>query len=208
MSITAAEVLAEVNERLHRSETVVTDELRATLKDLSIRGDFLFDIDTTQTITTASTYLSEPSNFKGLVAIVLNDEDDGSGDDGQPLRPIDYDEYLRQREDETTADYDEPLYYCHANNKFYLEPTCDDGASENGYQAKIHYWRLHPDSTSTILFGDAFREAIYSGTTAKTAKKFKMPDQANSYEMDYEREVAKLLGLASKLPLLCKYNDI
>jgi len=207
MTITAAEVLAEVNQRLNRSETAVTDELRAILKDLSIRGDFLFAIDEYQTLASGSTTLDEPDNFKALVeaghkgdrGIVLND----GTYDGKPLKEISYAEYLRRKKDETSASYDEPKYFAHWNNKFYLDPTSDDT-----YTAKIHHYRFHPESTSSILFGDHFREAIYCGVTAKVDKNIKGPAANLQHEIDYEREIAKLLWTEPKQPNFVKYHDI
>lgn len=211
MTITAAEVLAEVNERLNRSETAITDELRAILKDLSIRGNFLTAIDESQTLTSGTVSLDEPVDFKALVeaghkgdrGIVLND----GIYDGKPLKEISYAEYLRRKKDETSANYDEPKYFAHWNNKFYLDPASDDNNGSD-YTSKIHHYRFHPESTSSILFGDQFREAIYCGVTSKVEKKLKGSAANAQHELDYEREIAKLLSTEPKQPNFVKYRDI
>jgi hypothetical protein len=163
MSITSSEILAAVNNNLHRSETDIDEQIRAALKVLSGAGNFLAAEDGSQTLSLADTYLDEPADYKALEAIVLND----GTNDGEPLSEITFGEYLGRKEDESSADYDEPLEYAHFNNRFYVEPAAD-----GSYTATIYYYRYHPDSITTILFDDQWRDAIYSLTSYLVAKKF------------------------------------
>jgi len=202
MSIASSGVLSAVNANLKRSETDIDIQTRMALKKLSGAGNFLANTDTAS-LSDGTTYIAEPTDFKSLEAIVLND----GSNDGPPLEKIAFDEYLNRKKGESSSNRDEPKYYAHYMNRFYVDPT-----SGNSYTATIYFYRYHPDSLSTILFGDEWREAVYSLTTFYVAKKFGLERYMKLYGGNEFGALALALEQIepnqAKQPCRVEYHDI
>ena len=202
MSITNTEVLNAVNVNLNRSETDIDEQTRMALKKLSGHGNYLHNTDTAS-LSDGTTYIAEPTDFKDIEAIVLND----GTDDGAPLEKIEFDEYLKRKEDESSDNRDEPKYYARFNKRFYVDPTAD-----GSYTATIYFYRYHTDSLNTILFGDEWREAIYSLATFYVAKKFGIERYMKLYGGNEEGALALAISQVqhnqAKQPIQVKYHDV
>jgi len=90
MSISAADVLAAVNDRLSRSETSVDDELKAVLVELAQVDDFL-EASSTVTTSAGTQSYSVPSDFKRAEKLSIVN--------GNVLTRISWDDYRARMED-------------------------------------------------------------------------------------------------------------
>ena len=213
MSVLKADILLFTNEKLKLADEIadILDEINIVLKDLSRRAKWpdLYRSNVTADQTTLSSGdspISFPTGLRVLDKIVIND----GTNDGRPLKEITFQKSLERREDESSANYDEPKEYAQRGKKWYPDPI-PDGA----YTAKYWFWRYHPatDAEKTgddddILFGDEFDIIIKYGVCAEIARTHKRTDYIALWEPRYEREVAKILPEEDKDKTLAKYSDL
>lgn len=179
MAIAKANILTFVNDALNRSETDIDTQIQAVLDELS-DNNLLEAQDTDQSLSSSDTYLDEPSDFKDLIAIVLND----GTYDGEPLKRLSRIEYLRRMEDEATSDYDEPEYYSHFNGKFYIYHP-----SDGDYTATIDYYKRHAQNVDSIEFGDEFTNCINFGAAYYVACKYRLSNYIAIWGPKYYHEI-------------------
>ncbi len=202
MSITKANIVTQLNSRLGRSETATTlaEVIKAGLKFVSGLGRWpcLHTSKTDYALVSGTYYLAWPDNFRELDCIVLND----GTYDGEPLTEIKYEEWKKNREDETSANYDESEHYANRGKFFYLDPI-----SDGSYTGKIDYWQWHPDQ-DTILFGDEFKEAVFNAVMGKylEGKGPNFADAANFYLQIAVRECSGIPQDKKKSQI--QYHDI
>lgn len=190
MSITKAEVLVAVNKRLIRAETDIDVELRQALKHISGAGKFLPD-STTDTIADGDTEMDYPTDCSVLKAIFIDDSE-------VPLDRMSY-----PRNDEGELEVGEPTAYEEFDGKIRFDKEVDAD-----YDVRIDYWKWHPESLTTILFGDEFREAIYSLTTALVAYAYGIVDRGQFWEGRYYQELDMLRSRSErKGPRFVRYNQ-
>ena len=200
ITITKAEILVVVNARLGRAETDIDEELRSALYDISGWADFLLTESDTSTVDGTASY-AFPDNCKQMLWIMLDAGKDGKRTD--PLTKIPMEGYLTYRDNETTADEDEPEYYAIHNELIYPYPVPDAI-----YVMSQYYSRYHPNDLATILFGEQFREAIYEMTMVKVCEKFQLWDDAKIHADLFSAELARLLTNIERPPSRAKYRDI
>ncbi len=179
MAVSKANLVSILNTRLIRAETTTTlaDEIRAVLKFISGFAKWK-DLwaNSTGSLSSGDLTIAEPAGFRVHDAIILND----STYNKRPLEFISYRQYLRGREDEASANYDEPLNYARRGGSLYLDPVPDGNDGTTDWAYTWYYWRFHPDQDE-ILFGDEFEEAMYEGVMWKylTSQGVEMSDGAN-----------------------------
>jgi len=191
-----AEVLAVVNARLGRANNPLTDitvPLRAALKRLSAIANFLANAEDAA-ITSSSTYIPYPTDFKALKSILL---------DGSREEPLALTGYWDIQTIGANDAANEPESYAPFNRRFYLKPLPD-----GDYTATISYWRYHPNDISTILFEDEFMPAIFDLTTAYAADDLTWPEEALRWEAKYREKVVELLPAEETTVTVVAYNDI
>jgi len=159
--MTKAQIVTVLNSRLNRSETATTlaEAIKAGLKFVSdfARWPCLWH-SAEYTTSEGDDNIAWPADFNELDRIVVNDGDN----DSDPLTEITFREWLRNREDESSSNYDEPRHYAERGQYFYLDPPPDD----NNYTITVYFWRYHPDQ-DTILFPESFREAVFNAVMGK-----------------------------------------
>ena len=161
MSITKANILTRVNERLQTSLTDIDTQIQEILDDLS-EEDLLVDTDSTQSLESGDTTLDEPTGYRAMIAISLTITDSSSEQFPLKKLPGGHKQYreLRHNDDSTGI----PRWYSHFNGKFYLwRPANQD------FTVVIEYYKNHPQDVDNIEFDDNFKNAIYAGVTWKVA---------------------------------------
>lgn len=164
MSISVQSIIVAINDRLKADESTTTpsttmlDAITAGLRWISEQANWscLYNYDTSQSVIAGGFTLDFPADYKDLDYITLND----GIYEGPPLKELDggFQQWLKNREDETSSNYDEPICMVQRGKKWYLDPKADQT-----YTADIWYWKYHPVITglsSTILFGDRFTEPV------------------------------------------------
>jgi hypothetical protein len=188
MSFTKDNIVTALNSRLGRSETSTTiaEIIKAGLKFVSEGGLWpcLWNSKEDYTIESGTSYLDWPTDFRVLDEIRIND----GTYDGDPLDEITYEEWLQNREDETSANYDEPVKFAQRGKRFYLDPVSDDD-----YTGKVYFWRYHPDQAE-IIFDDSFKEAVFNAVMGKyfESKGPAFADAATYYLNISLREMSRL----------------
>lgn len=213
MSLTTAKMVSRLNADLQTAESEPTFTAGGTNNLLIRRREALAWLsrqalwsclhtsEEGSALAEGSAYISFPSNFRILDAIVLND----GSDDGEPLKKLDggYPALLKKKEDLTSADYDEPEYYVQRLRRFYLWPVAD-----GAYTPTTHYWRYHPDQ-SDILFGDDFEEALYCAFIAAYLDGKGRHAKARYYWTKAEAAVRDLKpDFADERHVTCRYRDL
>ena len=184
MTIAKSEIIEVHNEARKGSLANDSAELDVAIKmclnDLS-NSNLLKSSDTSQTLSSTSTYLEYPSLFKSLMdaGIILND---GSYD-LDPLLKISWREYKELMTNFHSGLRSSPKAYAENDKKFYLYP-----APGQTYTTEIWFWKYHDQSADSIEFEEEFRNVIYYGTIY-----FKAQLQGNQKYMgiwlpQYERE--------------------
>lgn len=162
MTIAKAAILTRVNERLQTAFTDIDTQIQEILDDLS-EEDLLVGTNTTQTLTSTSTTLNEPTGFRALVAITLTIT--SSGSEQHPLIKLKggHREYreLRHNDDSTGI----PRWFSNFNGKFYLWRPPSEAMT-----SLIEYYKDHAQSVATIEFSDIYRNVINAGVTWKMAQ--------------------------------------
>lgn len=214
MSIDVASVITDLNDELTLSEststlsTAVKKAMTKGLRWLSKRARWSCLHQSKEDYTTAGdSSIAWPDNFRVLDRIVVND----GTYDGKPLKKITYERWLKRREDESIADYDEPEEYAARGEQFYLEPKPDNNDGSN-YTVKVWYWRWHPAITAAdtaILFADVFKEAILAATIAAY-----LDGKSRHVKAMYYRGLAEVESdglkpdFEDKKPRTVKYRDL
>jgi len=179
--IAKADILTFINDVLKRSETAaqVAVPIQTVLNDLS-NYDFLTETDTGQSLADGGLTLNYPTDFKGLVSIVLIDS---SSVRQAPLKPLPggHKEYRELRDNDSTTG--EPEWYSEFDEKFWLWRPAG-----GTYTTEIEHYRFHPQDVDTILFGDEFRNAIYFGAAYFVALKYGLSRYIDIWGSLYERE--------------------
>lgn len=154
-----ADMIAFVNEAL--VENFTSDQLQTALKltlnELS-RFKILVDTDVSQTLVAGDVSLDEPTGYKSMIALTLND----GTQDLAPLMPIPggFEVYRDWKDGEINV-ASEPENYTPHDEKFFIYPDAD-----KGYTAKIEFYRKHPaDDGTNILFPDDVENALMYGVT-------------------------------------------
>lgn len=151
-------ILAFVNEALNTnfSGSDLDIAICACLSDMS-NEDLLVAQDTSQSLTSTSLTLAYPTNYRSVISIVLISS---GGVRQKPLMelPGGYDEYGQLRDNDANTGITE--WYAEHKDLFHL------WRPPNGsFSTEIDYYRDHPQTPDSILFGEGFRNAIYFGTT-------------------------------------------
>jgi len=124
MAITEDEIVAALNARLDKNEDTdtISDQIYSTLSDISKFARWP-DLHTSVIVNVfnGDTSIAYPANFRILDYITIFD----GTDEGKPLDSIQYPEWLRRRESETSASYEEPRRYAKRGKAFYLDPIPD-----------------------------------------------------------------------------------
>jgi len=161
MTIAKSEVISFWNEArkggLASDATTLDEALQACLNDLS-NINLLLSSDTTQTLTSSSTYLAYPTLYKDLLpgGIILTDS---SSYDHDPLVSISWTEYKQNMVNFNSGTRGSPSLFCENDKKFYLyAPPADS------YTSTIWFYKYHAKDVATIEFGEEFRNAINFGT--------------------------------------------
>jgi len=211
MSITIAAIVADLNDDLNKSEsgsTLSTAMLKAFSRGLRwlsrrARWSCLHASKEDYAIVNATEYIAEPDNFRELDAIVVND----GSDDSAPLDEMSFSAWLEYREDETTADYDEPEKYAHRLKRFYLHPIAD-----GSYTGKLWYWKWHPAieaADDTILFTDEFYDAVLAAVESAYLEGKGQLAKSQYYKVRAEEEVGDLRPQhEDRKPGRVKYHDM
>ena len=181
MAITKDNMVDELNARLNRSETTTTlaQEIRGALRYISgfAKWKALYVVSGgSDTIASGTNSIAYPTGLRVLDKIVFND----GTYDGKPLTEMDWNQWLKNRHDESSTNYDEPKRYVERGSNIYLDPVPDDNDGVTDWAYTLYYWQWHPDQ-ATILFGDEFEEALYELLMWKylTAQGPEMEDAAN-----------------------------
>lgn len=214
MSVSKTEILTFCNAKLARSDVLadIMDEIQLVLDDLSKMAKWpdLYRANITAdqaTLASGTSSSSLPTGCRVLDYIVIND----GTNDGRPLKDITFKKWLERREDESSANYDEPKNKLIRGKRVYWDPI-PDGA----YTAKFWFWRHHPKVVVTniganedILFGDEFDRVIKYGVCFEVAKTHKMREGGyiDLWGGNYMAEVAKILPEEDLKTTLVKYHD-
>ena len=208
-SISAADILTYVNDRLGMELSDIDTYLEDVLEPLSKRGPFIpeeADIaftDGTATVACPTDYLF-PQVLHLESDTILNE---GEADEEtihhyyEPMERISIQDYNYAIRNETSIPEGTPTEYAIWDNTIYPYPVPD-----GSYTGKFKYFKRHARST-TISFPVRFRNAIQKGVTAEVAKKYELWAIADRYTLEFEREVAELRGIHEG-PGFVKHNDI
>jgi hypothetical protein len=159
-----AEILTRANALTQHNITSISEELLSVLRDLSeavgnLKGD------TSGTITSNGTYISEPGDL-------VPDCVDSLVVDEMPLNKISWSEY----QDDVIAGY------CCRDGKIYIRPTA---SSNRAYT--LGYTRYHISTlTGTLEFSESFRDCILWGVIQKIYEGKERWDEAKQANDRYE----------------------
>ena len=203
--MTKDEIVTVLNARLQKTETTTTiaEDIRAGLKYVSEGGLWpCLHHTATGTLTSATQYIAWPTDYRALDAITIND----GTYESRPLTRLDggFDQWLKNREDETSGNYSTPTEIAERAQKWYLDPVSDDNGGSD-YTYTVRFWRYHPHQ-SEILFPESFREAVFDAVIGKYLMGRKQANSAVFYLACADREMADL-PQDSKLTKI-KYRDV
>lgn len=193
MAITKTEVLAKVNAQTRRAETDIDDEIKAILRDISVRDNFLFRESLRDTESGENVY-SLPEDYKAKLALACEDSDE------EYLIKVPFEVYLKNKSDDKTGP---PEFFAIHNKLIWLLPVPDDA-----YTLELYYAIFHPMDADNILYDEEFREAIIQGTAWKVYEKYEIFDRAEGKRVRYEAEINKLRNLAESQVGVTSYRDL
>ena len=118
--------------------------------------------DDSQTLTSGSLTLDEPTGFRALKDIVLTVT--ATGSEQFPLMSLKRGivEYDQLRHNDNTVGI--PRWYANDNGQFFLWRPANQA-----FSSLIRYYKDHPQDVSNIEFGDIFKNAINAGATMYVA---------------------------------------
>ena len=192
MSITKAEILTVLNNRLRRAETDIDEEIRSALSDLSSKDDFLIKEATRDTEEDVR-YYSVPANFKDRLVIKVNDS--------PPLTKKTWGEYQKAIAHATGTG--EPEIFALHNDFFWLHP-CPGSTT---YTMTLYYSIFHPDDLDDIEFPEIFREAVYEATICFYLIGKQLYEDLKVHIGLYDVHVATRKATIKKDPPIVKYRD-
>lgn len=200
--MTKAEIFKVVLRRLEGFDARIPDideELRSTVYDMASRAAFLKNTDTITTVDGTASY-AVPDEFQWLQDIAV------SG--GNHLDEIGFDKYQELIENQTTILESEPLSYALWNDRFYFYPT-----PGTEYTINVFFSRYHPNSITSLEFGEQYRECVYSGVLKRLwegqlAAHPRASEQLFKQTNLYESELNKRKKNLRTQPILTKYHDI
>ncbi len=205
MAITQSQIELALYRRMAnvygRHVTGSDDELKATLVDLSERGDFLFETDTSITTTKADYDYTLPDFIRTIRSLSLSDN-------GRELTEATISQFRQWVSKYTTVPEGIPDQYTVHGDTLYLS-RAPDGV----YTVTIDYVRRHPQVVSPIEFDDKFFEAIVNGVIARLwLDRLKGQDNAVSEAVKhtamYDTEVARLIDVQPAYAVITRYRDI
>ena len=200
MAITNASIVTVLNARLRRAETeaALTEPIFAGLTYISGKGRWrVLRTSAATNLVAGNNSIALPANFRIEDRIVLND----GTSDYRPLDKTDYDSVLRARAG--SPGRSQPLSYSKAGSNFELNAACD-----KAYTATVYYWRWHPDQAD-ILFGDAFREAVFNAVMYKYCETKKLLQEAGYYRSVADVELSNLSNTEEDtLTIKARYKDL
>lgn len=189
MSILKADILTFVNDQLGRSETDIDSQIKTVINDLRFLN-ILEAQDTTLTLSDGSTYFDQPSDFKSLISIVLND---GSVD-LEPLLPMPggYKGYKDAMDSFTSGNESTPKYYARFNGKIYVYPTAGQS-----YTITFDYYKKHAlnvsDEDFEIEFDDDLTNCFNFGAAYYTALKRGLSRYIAIWEPPYAGQIQTII---------------
>ena len=203
MTITAENIATDLNADLQRGETATTliTPIRRALADLSKRAKWP-DLHTSSATALVSgvTFISPPADLCFFDNITVND----GTNESKPLRRKTWDDYLTDVSGTGTSG--KPDRYTPHGGKTYLYPTANAS-----FTVTTWYYKLHPDHTSSgIVFGDGFRDAIAFGTevfylASKGLEKDPLyADATNRYNV----ALSAVMVVADHEPRVIQYNSM
>ena len=153
------EIVKFVNEALleNYSASALETAINMTLRGLSKHN--ILKTSTTDDITAGDQSFDQPTDFKDLVTLYMND----GTVDMAPLRAFsggqfDYRAVVKWRD---SSDVGTPAWYANFEDLFYFHP-----AANQNLTAHIEFYRYHPaDDGKNILFGEEAKDAIFAGVT-------------------------------------------
>ena len=167
-----SDINAVVGEALHADDSAFSGEqlhkaIQLCLNNLS-NENLLAATDESQSLTSGDLSIAYPTDYKGLVSIILIDS---SSVEGKPLikLPGGHKQYRKLRKNDASTGT--TSWYSEFDDKFWLWRPAN-----GSYTPKIEYYRRHPQTPTAILFGEDFRNAIYVGTAYYKALLRKMID--------------------------------
>lgn len=209
MSVLKSEILSFCNTKLIRNDSIadIIDEINLVLDDLSKMGKwpdlYRANVEADRVTLSSGTSSSNlPTGLRVLDYIVINDGDS----DGAPLTELEFNDWLEEREDESSSNYDEPVQFARRGKQLFWQPI-PDGA----YTAKFWFWRHHPGTsgeTEDILFGNEFDRVIKYGVCAEVAKTHKMTGYIELWEGRYLAEVVKMVPEEDLITTTVRYHDV
>ncbi len=205
MSLSAAEVLTQVNLRTGRAESDIDTQLKGILHDLSLRG-LCLEAEETLTLTTDDCdyeFSAFTNKFKKIKTVVIVDS---AGVPSKPLTKITWDQYKERLAGNLSAG--EPGEFCifpeRVNEVLYLSPKPN---ATNYPYAKISGPLKHDDST-TISYDEKYRELLIEGCCYKVEAKYNIDSQKTKEHFAlYENEISKMFGDSSTIRQ-SQYSDI
>ena len=208
MSVQKTAILTFCNAKLLREDTVagILDEIQQVLDDLSKMGKWpdLYRANVEadrKTLASGTSSSALPDGLRVLDYIIINDGDN----DGKPLKKIKFEVWLRNREDESSSNYDEPKRFARRGKSVFW-----DRIPDAAYTAKFYHWRHHPvttGDTEDILFGNEYDRVIKYGACAEVAKTHKRIADIDLWEPRYMAEVAKMMPAEDSKTFSVKYQD-
>ena len=169
MAITKADILTEVNDNLQTSLTDIDKFIQKTLDDLS-EEDLLVSTDSTQTLVSGGTTLSEPTGFRALIpgGIILTITSSSSRQAPLEKLPRGQKQYNQLRHNDSTTGI--PRWFSNFNKLFFLWQPANQA-----FTSLIEFYKNHPTlsgETGSIEFDDNFKNAIYAGATFYASLKY------------------------------------
>lgn len=181
MAITKSQILTFVNKALERDETDIDLELNRVLFDISTAGNFLADIDTSNTIDDSDSIIDYPTNWKALDNIRLLD---GNGRFTDYLDEISYNEYLSSQFLNMKS---QPTAFAVWNEQILFTPIAPEE-----YTVYLSYFKIHPATPDSIQFDDRFLSVLQSGVTFEVASSYGLTDQISLWSARYNADMRKI----------------
>ena len=187
---TNAAVLAQVNNRLRRSETNVDTHLRAAVKYITALGDFLTDRESLA-LAAGEDHVSLPTDCKAVTAVSIDDN---------PLGLMTSHDYEARSASDAAA---EPSAYNVWDGEIRFDVVADDA-----YTVDVSFSKYHGDTVSTLELGAEFNEAVSCLTTAYVAWGRDLDEAGAKWSGLFDRAMAPLMPAQAQTAQQAVYNDI
>jgi hypothetical protein len=211
MALTLGGLVKNLNDKLGLTtdETVTTLalDIKSMLRWNSMQGRWrCLHTSTPTDLKSGDSSIEKPADFNQLDAIRLNDGTYNK----EPLLRLEggYQQWLTNRDDETSNNYDEPTHYCERGNYFYIDPVAD-----GDYTATVFYWKIH--STESIAdateldFPDVFELPLTYALMAVYLDGKGRHDEAVYFYAQAEAKLDELRdGYEDKIDMTIRYEDI